>query len=241
MKAIRQKLKSERGASVVFALVTFMVAAVICAGIVNTAITNTYRIRNGRQQEQANLTVQSAAQLMKNAILGDEIQIQTLTVSCQEDGTKELKDFSMAYLESDEKENLRDNPYADLLLSYGELLWKDITLAEGQEEQFPLGQKILKLQTEDFSHQVLIESFFRRFNTVGSDSDVYEVTMHMELDNERPTDANCLVTLVFSAVLEAEEPQTESRQVSLHPMRTETTEKQISHLKFTIKEARQGK
>ncbi len=66
---ILKKLKNnDRGASVVFALVVFIIAAIICVTIVHAALLNVGRTSSEADEERAYLATTSAAKLLRDCI-----------------------------------------------------------------------------------------------------------------------------------------------------------------------------
>ena len=66
MKRIKKKLHSQSGASFLFALLAFLVAAMVSVTIVSAALTTVKRINNDREAQQAQLTLISAAQFVRD-------------------------------------------------------------------------------------------------------------------------------------------------------------------------------
>ncbi len=73
IKGIFNKLKSEKGASALLALVTLLVTVMISSVIVYTAFSNLGRIRTSQGQEQDFLAVSSAVNMCKAAFKGDSV------------------------------------------------------------------------------------------------------------------------------------------------------------------------
>ncbi len=65
MKDMIRKIKDQKGATIVFALVVFMIAAVISAMIVNVAMANLSRTASRKSMEQARIAVVSAAKYLE--------------------------------------------------------------------------------------------------------------------------------------------------------------------------------
>ena len=63
---INAKLKSRRGATLLFALVALAVAVVVCAVVIYAAQSNAGRIRSAQAAEQAQLTLNSAASVLRS-------------------------------------------------------------------------------------------------------------------------------------------------------------------------------
>lgn len=82
---IKSKLKSNRGATLIFALVALLVATMVSAVIIYAAESNARRVRADQAAEQARLTLNSAASLVRNEIVGDRydstVVVETTTVT----------------------------------------------------------------------------------------------------------------------------------------------------------------
>ena len=68
MSALRKKLHSQSGASMLMALLLMLVALMVSAVIIAAAVSAATTIREERAQEQAYLTVSSAAELLRDEI-----------------------------------------------------------------------------------------------------------------------------------------------------------------------------
>lgn len=64
------KLKNDRGASIIMALVVVLVLTMVSVVIISSAYTNMARLKRNQAEQQAYLTVSSAAQLMRDSIAG---------------------------------------------------------------------------------------------------------------------------------------------------------------------------
>ena len=69
MNAARKKLKSGAGATILMALLFFLVAVMVSTVIISAAITATQTLRARREAQQAYLTCSSAAQYIRDALL----------------------------------------------------------------------------------------------------------------------------------------------------------------------------
>lgn len=77
----KQKLKSNRGATLLFAIVALAVAAIVSAVVIYAAESNAGRIRSAQASEQAQLTLNSAAALVREQYAGSTIElINTYTI-----------------------------------------------------------------------------------------------------------------------------------------------------------------
>lgn len=81
MRAIASKLKSRRGASMVIALLFFLMCVTVSAIILTAAETNAGRIKAGRETEDAYLAVSSAAKLLRESIGGSVYTVTEYSVS----------------------------------------------------------------------------------------------------------------------------------------------------------------
>lgn len=70
MKTVIKKLGSERGASILLALLFFLVCSMVAASILMAAVSNAGKIRSSREEQQAYLTLTSAMQFVCDDLLG---------------------------------------------------------------------------------------------------------------------------------------------------------------------------
>ena len=84
MMPIKQKLKSENGASFLLALLAFLVAAMVCVTIITAATSSVKRVHSDRDAQQMQLTLTSAAQLVRDTM--GETQYCITTVTTTENG-----------------------------------------------------------------------------------------------------------------------------------------------------------
>lgn len=79
-KKINQKLKSEKGASIFFGLLLFLVASMVSIVILDGAVTTVKRVESDRTAEQNYLTCSSAAKLLRDEIVNSQVaKIKTVT------------------------------------------------------------------------------------------------------------------------------------------------------------------
>lgn len=81
MNAIRQKLNSRRGASILIALLLFLVCAFVGSAVLAAAYQNISRAPAARREEQDYLAVASAAQLLKDEITGQKVELLDITTT----------------------------------------------------------------------------------------------------------------------------------------------------------------
>ena len=87
MMPIKQKLKSENGASFLLALLAFLVAAMVCATIITAATSSVKRVHSDRESQQMQLAITSAAQLVRDTMGETQYRITTVTTT-EKDVTK---------------------------------------------------------------------------------------------------------------------------------------------------------
>ena len=63
---MREKLNSQRGASLLIALLYFLVCGLVAAVIIGAAMTNVQKLKGAHQRQQAYNSVSSAAQLIRD-------------------------------------------------------------------------------------------------------------------------------------------------------------------------------
>lgn len=66
MERMKKKIQSQSGASFLFALLAFLVAAMVSVTIVSAAVTTVKRVNSDRDAQQAQLTLISAARLVRD-------------------------------------------------------------------------------------------------------------------------------------------------------------------------------
>ena len=95
MKHILEKLKSRSGTSLLYALAVFVVATMVSAVILNSAVTANKRVHDDRSEEQSYLALSSTARLIaKQLENGDtETELQTLANSVAAIADKDTNDW----------------------------------------------------------------------------------------------------------------------------------------------------
>lgn len=81
MIAAVQKLKSKRGASIILALMFFLIAAVVGSIVLASASSNAGRLSHMRSEQQAYLTMSSAAKLLRDELSGGSFGAAVTTVT----------------------------------------------------------------------------------------------------------------------------------------------------------------
>ena len=81
---MKRKLKSQRGASILIALVLFLLAATVSVVILNAAETGVKRVRDDTFQQTDSLAVSSAAKLIAKCIKSSDVTITTTTTTIKD-------------------------------------------------------------------------------------------------------------------------------------------------------------
>jgi len=81
---LKNKIRSNKGATLVFALFALIVCVMISAVIISTAFSNVGRIKNTQSEEQDYLSVSSAVKLFKDSLEGDSVSYEETRVSTTE-------------------------------------------------------------------------------------------------------------------------------------------------------------
>ena len=79
MKALKNKLNSRSGASIIFALLFFLVAAMVSIVILDASVTTAKRLSDDTVWEQDNLTLTSAGKLLKGCFADTTCTVTTVT------------------------------------------------------------------------------------------------------------------------------------------------------------------
>lgn len=91
MDAMKRKLYNTRGASMLMALLLLLVGTMVSVVIVTTAVTASKTVQSNRDQQQAMLTVTSAAEMMRNCFAKTKYQIVTTTSYSDQHYTKPVE------------------------------------------------------------------------------------------------------------------------------------------------------
>ena len=87
---IKRKLRSNKGTSIFFGLLLFLVASILCTVMLNASVTTIKRVESDKKAEQNYLTCSSAAKLLRDAIANIEIKkVTTVTETVHSNGTRE--------------------------------------------------------------------------------------------------------------------------------------------------------
>lgn len=91
-----KKLRSERGASLLMALVLLLLASMVSAVILSAATSAAHRIRNDREAQQDYLTVSSAAEMIRDSIQADRYH-RVVTITTYKDDGETVHDPNPVY------------------------------------------------------------------------------------------------------------------------------------------------
>lgn len=81
MERVRQKLESQRGASITFALLLFLVCAVVSSVVIVAGTAAAGRMSQIAEMDQRYYAVTSAAELLKDALDGNAVTVEKTTVT----------------------------------------------------------------------------------------------------------------------------------------------------------------
>ena len=84
MNKIKQKLRSQSGASITFALLLFLVCAVLCSVIITSATASAGRMSGIAKTDQSYYSVSSACELLKDLLNDNNVAIVTVTTTTYE-------------------------------------------------------------------------------------------------------------------------------------------------------------
>ncbi len=192
-KRIIQKLKSEKGTSIFFGLLLFLVASVVSVVILNGAVTTIKRVESDRKAEQNYLICSSAARLLRDAIENSSIKWQKKVVM---DGTKPTGQPDISWSGNSKTGSDTEGKFATFLTKYisdysknADLSSDDYkktfiisvpsNLADKKEE---LGEvtAVMKIGKSDGTSETANAGFdISVLLTVGSGSDICEMTLSL--------------------------------------------------------------
>ena len=84
---VLKKIRSSQGATMLMALLLMLVGLMVSAVVISAAVSTVAGIRTGEEQQQAYLTVESAAQLFRDTLEGSGGKYEILTVKKYSDRT----------------------------------------------------------------------------------------------------------------------------------------------------------
>ena len=87
---VLKKIRSSQGATMLMALLLMLVGLMVSAVVISAAVSTVAGIRTGEEQQQAYLTVESAAQLFRDTLEGSGRKYEILT-------DKKYSDLTLLY------------------------------------------------------------------------------------------------------------------------------------------------
>ena len=92
---IKRKLKSNKGTSIFFGLLLFLVASILSAVMLNASVTTVKRVESDRKIEQNYLTCSSAAKMLRDAVVNTTVTSHEVVVVSTNatEGSSSTKDW----------------------------------------------------------------------------------------------------------------------------------------------------
>ena len=112
--SLKNKLQSNKGATIVFALFALIVSVMISAVVIYTAFSNVGRVKNTQNEEQNYLSVSSAVKLFKESLAGDSVSYEETYVKTTTETYDENWETLISSTVSDET-TISDAVYDDAL------------------------------------------------------------------------------------------------------------------------------
>ena len=112
--SLKNKLQSNKGATIVFALFALIVSIMISAVVIYTAFSNVGRVKNTQNEEQNYLSVSSAVKLFKESLAGDSVSYEETYVKTTTETYDENWETLISSTVSDET-TISDAVYDDAL------------------------------------------------------------------------------------------------------------------------------
>ena len=136
MRPIKQKIQSERGASITFALLLFLVCAVVGSSVLAAGSAAAGRLSQIAENDQRYYSVNSAARLLIELVEADEVKVTKETDASGDTFSYEIRSKGEDdYTEAEATESV---PFASLALEAAYQLSENMTGAK-------IGPRILKL------------------------------------------------------------------------------------------------
>ncbi|MGI6507613.1 MAG: hypothetical protein ACOX4A_04390 [Saccharofermentanales bacterium] len=112
--SLKNKIQSDKGATIVFALFALIVSVMISAVVIYTAFSNVGRVKNTQNEEQNYLSVSSAVKLFKESLAGDSVSYEETYVKTTTETYDENWETLISSTVSDET-TISDAVYDDAL------------------------------------------------------------------------------------------------------------------------------
>lgn len=178
MKAIK-KLKSNKGATIIFAMAIFLVAVILSVSLITISMTAVKSTSRQLEDEQAYLAVSSAARLFQKQIEG-----ATVDVTYEADDAGNLSNSPEAISNEDVKGSGLTGPVKDFLKSWanpGSTLAKTFTItpSDAYADKIDVVQITISADTNtDVSPYHGFKAVLKNVPNGGENSAVYETTMY---------------------------------------------------------------
>ena len=78
---LKNKIQSNNGATLVFALVALIFCVMVAAVVIYTAFSNVGRVKNTQSEEQNYLSVSSAVMMFKDLLEGDSVSYKEILIN----------------------------------------------------------------------------------------------------------------------------------------------------------------
>lgn len=112
--SLKNKIQSDKGATIVFALFALIVSVMISAVVIYTAFSNVGRVKNTQNEEQNYLSVSSTVKLFKESLAGDSVSYEETYVKTTTETYDENWETLISSTVSDET-TISDAVYDDAL------------------------------------------------------------------------------------------------------------------------------
>lgn len=123
--SLKNKLQSNKGATIVFALFALIVSIMISAVVIYTAFSNVGRVKNTQNEEQNYLSVSSAVKLFKESLTGDSVSYEETYVKTTTETYDEKWETLLSSTVSDET-RISDAVYQDVALILPDDMLKEV-------------------------------------------------------------------------------------------------------------------
>ncbi|MGN1141648.1 MAG: hypothetical protein ACI4TF_10630 [Oliverpabstia sp.] len=164
MKKIKEKLHNNRGVSFLFALLAFMVAAMVSVTIITAAVSSIKRVYNDREEQQAHLTLTSAAQLIRDEMLDTTVkEVVTIKNSGNSEENKTTETTSTGAFGVDMQDAVK---YVDI---------NDLTYSSGS--------KFIKIEADSLN----MDGVKATFTMQADAAEKYKVIFTLTLENSEET------------------------------------------------------
>lgn len=152
---IQKKLKNKRGASIVLALVFFLVAAVIGGIVLASAASNSGRFSHIRKEQQAYLTISSAAKIVREEIKNQNFKVNSTVVKVTKSGSAATTGPTVSF-------SADGSSVSNKVLAFGEYIYKNSS-GTAPDGEFTIESELETVHAEltmDTEYNVTIRFFF---------------------------------------------------------------------------------